>query len=162
VTQEELELKRKKKREYIREWRKKNPEKQRAIRKRGHLKFKERENADSRKWFVINKDKSVELAIKWKAANPDKLIKYKLTSRTKKYGINSAIYKEMLENQKGLCAICGKEAPKGNQFHIDHDHKTGIVRGLLCSFCNLGIGQLKHSIEILISAIEYLKINASK
>jgi hypothetical protein len=63
----------------------------------------------------------------------------KTTKRDKylrsKYSITEAIYKNMLAAQGGVCAICSR-APKGLNLNVDHDHKTGQVRGLLCFFCN--------------------------
>ena len=61
----------------------------------------------------------------------------------------------MFAEQDGLCAICRQ---KGGQkgIGVDHDHETDAVRGLLCTRCNIGIGQLKHSIQLLAAAIQYL------
>jgi hypothetical protein len=53
----------------------------------------------------------------------------------KRYGISSVEYDAMLEEQCGVCAICGKP-PKKNRLHVDHDHDTGRIRGLLCVACN--------------------------
>lgn len=74
-------------------------------------------------------------------------------------------YHKMFEKQHGVCAICGKpetrKAPQTNgricRLHIDHDHKTGKVRGLLCSRCNIGLGHFMDNIEFLLKAIRYLK-----
>lgn len=58
----------------------------------------------------------------------------------KHYGITSAEYDELLKKQNGLCAIC-KEPPSGNTLlHVDHDHRTGDVRGLLHPTCNMSLG----------------------
>lgn len=65
--------------------------------------------------------------------------------------------------QDGLCAICKAPEtpePKGN-LHVDHDHTSGRVRGLLCFPCNAGLGSFKDDIERLEAAIEYLKMYAS-
>jgi len=63
----------------------------------------------------------------------------------------------MLEEQGGLCAIC-RAAPAA---HVDHDHATGKVRGLLCFNCNGGLGQFKDRIQVLEAAIGYLREHAS-
>ena len=68
------------------------------------------------------------------------------------------------EKQKPMCKICGKsvhKAPenskdKKNQAVIDHDHKTGKLRGLLCHQCNVGIGNFKDDIYRMLNAILYL------
>ena len=58
-------------------------------------------------------------------------------------------------NQEGLCAICGlPETDK--RFCVDHNHKTGVVRGLLCANCNKGLGHFFDSIESLEKAKSYL------
>lgn len=70
---------------------------------------------------------------------------------------------EMRERQQGRCAICGtreEDAPK-RRLHVDHDHTTNVVRGLLCSQCNIGIGQFKDDPVRMLAAIEYLKRAAS-
>lgn len=51
------------------------------------------------------------------------------------YGITSRQYAQMLKVQRGRCAICSAK-PKQRRLHVDHDHKTGVVRGLLCYYCN--------------------------
>lgn len=76
----------------------------------------------------------------------------------RKYNLTPDDYKRMLEHQYGQCAICKTEEPGGNskRFHIDHDHKTGNVRGLLCSRCNKMIGIAGDDLSVLRGAIEYL------
>jgi len=74
-------------------------------------------------------------------------------------------YDELLVKQNYKCAICkgyeesiaGKRNNDKRRLAIDHNHITGQIRGLLCSFCNKGLGHLKDNIEILESAIAYLK-----
>lgn len=74
----------------------------------------------------------------------------------KLYGITAADFDRMLEAQRHCCAICG-DALRPCSTHIDHDHATGRVRGVLCSRCNQGIGLLRESQTILAAAAEYLK-----
>lgn len=76
------------------------------------------------------------------------------SQRIKKYGVSEKDYEQMLLSHNNLCAICNKPSPR--TLHIDHDHKTGQVRGLLCSTCNTGIGLFKDDISVLNSAIAYL------
>jgi|APGre2960657404_1045060.scaffolds.fasta_scaffold55603_2 hypothetical protein len=77
-----------------------------------------------------------------------------------KYKITEQKYFEILEKQIGLCAICESDSPgrKGSKnFTVDHDHTTMEVRGLLCHPCNVMLGLAKDSIEVLETAIKYLK-----
>jgi hypothetical protein len=79
--------------------------------------------------------------------------------------ISKEIYFDLMEIQKGLCAICNKAeevsiSVKNNnkkRLAIDHCHKTGAIRGLLCHKCNVSLGAFQDSILILQSAVDYLK-----
>lgn len=76
----------------------------------------------------------------------------------RKYGISIDEYELMLVHQNNKCLICAKDQTKEQQaFAVDHCHKTGKIRGLLCCSCNRGIGYLKDSIQNLHSAIQYLE-----
>ena len=75
-----------------------------------------------------------------------------------KYGITEEEYLRIYEIQKNKCAICGKDF-SGKRLYIDHEHKTGKIRGLLCGRCNTGIGMFDDNIDNLLSAIKYLNDN---
>jgi len=64
-------------------------------------------------------------------------------------------YDRLIKSQRGQCAIC-LEAFKGAP-HVDHDHATGLVRGLLCMQCNQAIGKFRDDTSILERAVAYLK-----
>ena len=76
------------------------------------------------------------------------------------YGITETDYQKMLEEQNGVCAICGINATIRKGAHIrlsvDHCHDTGKVRGLLCNRCNHAIGVFKDDPTLLKKAMEYL------
>lgn len=75
-----------------------------------------------------------------------------------RYGITLEDYERKLEEQSGRCAICETTEPGGiGTFHVDHDHKTGAVRDLLCFSCNTVLGRFDDNIELLEKAIDYLK-----
>jgi len=78
----------------------------------------------------------------------------------RKYGITLDIYNEMAKAQDYKCKICSTAKPgtRVNRFSVDHCHKTGIVRGLLCGACNRALGQFKDSPEFLRNAADYLEI----
>jgi hypothetical protein len=75
------------------------------------------------------------------------------------YGLTIEQYEEKWLQQDGKCEICKKECPVYGQYrmHIDHDHKTGKVRGLLCASCNVVLGQSKDSTEVLENSAAYLR-----
>jgi len=94
-------------------------------------------------------------------------------SRNIKYGIDSFVFDELSKQQEYKCAICGRNPyqhsvavldkrtgkPRShpyNVLNIDHDHTTGVIRGLLCSACNRAIGFFGDDIERLKKAVEYL------
>ncbi len=79
--------------------------------------------------------------------------KYKLRA---KYGITPEAYDSLLNEQKGVCAICERTSPDGRRLHVDHCHETNRVRGLLCHDCNRGIGMFRDEKKLLKKAAEYL------
>ncbi len=70
-----------------------------------------------------------------------------------KYGVDVFEVEELVADQRGLCPICGTESPE----HVDHDHRTGTIRGVLCAACNAGLGQLGDDPTIVRKAIDYLR-----
>jgi hypothetical protein len=74
------------------------------------------------------------------------------------YGFTPEAFDQMLESQGHRCAICGTDTPGGKgAWHVDHDHDTGAVRGLLCHHCNTAIGNLKDDPELLRKAANYIE-----
>lgn len=70
------------------------------------------------------------------------------------YGITLEDFDRMMSDQRNSCAICHELLVKPC---VDHDHETGVVRGLLCSNCNSGLGMFKDDIRLLAGAIVYLE-----
>ena len=96
--------------------------------------------------------------------NPEARAKWLLYSwrsmLRERYGINEQQYLAILASQDGGCALCGAEKAAEGQhrrLHVDHCHVTGMVRGLLCSNCNNGIGRFKDDPGLLRAAAEYLE-----
>lgn len=127
----------------------------------------------------IHKDFAIETVI-CKSCNQEKYLTEFITSKRKntcnicyknkkildrrinKYGINSEDYSKIYKKQNGLCLICQKPEADiyGNLLAIDHDHKTGKVRGLLCRKCNSALGLLKDDINNIKRAVSYLRKNS--
>ncbi|MGE6697451.1 endonuclease VII domain-containing protein [Hyphomonas sp. NPDC076900] len=76
--------------------------------------------------------------------------------------VDFKFYHEALSRQNHCCAICGSKlnSSRYTKFAIDHCHRSGKVRGLLCTHCNTGIGLFKESPERLSAALRYLQIHA--
>ena len=95
-----------------------------------------------------------EKAKKWRLKNKSKTQDYRFRNL---YGITLEEYGRMFETQNAGCAICGEVRDKSKMLCVDHCHKTGKVRGLLCEKHNWLLGNANDSIQILESAIKYLK-----
>lgn len=86
---------------------------------------------------------------------------YKLKSRNRmlkrQYNIDIIQYNELFSLQNGKCAICvqGRFTNKNKHFHVDHDHQTGKIRGLLCYKCNWYMADIDKNPEIVYNLIKY-------
>jgi hypothetical protein len=110
-----------------------------------------------RKWYEQNRESEKERNKVYYEANKEKVIK-RTSKRSLKsrYNLTPEDFLKMVEYQQGVCAICKKPPKEGRNLDIDHNHKTGKVRGLLCNNCNRGLGHLQDSKELLHSALVYL------
>jgi len=100
-------------------------------------------NRDERPWRLAHK-KEIALAMR--------KTKLKWT-----FGLTLEAYEKMYKEQKGCCAICGRNRSEFKiALSVDHDHKTKKIRGLLCHDCNTGLGKFKDSIFTLNLACDYL------
>jgi hypothetical protein len=127
------EIGRQKKREYalahsaeavvrVREWRKRNPDAHRIQSRADHQRHREKRLSRGREHYY------------------ETLYKQKIRKLLVKYGLDAEAYEKLFEKQKGLCALC-ESNPGPGKLVVDHDHKTGRVRGLLCRPCNLAIAK---------------------
>lgn len=92
----------------------------------------------------------------WKQANPRPEAARKNQLKMK-FGITPEDFSTMLVAQGGVCAICKGDNPiSTKQFHVDHDHKTGKIRSILCHHCNTGLGHFKDSPVLLRTAADYI------
>lgn len=94
---------------------------------------------------------------KWRKANPDK---QHATDIKRLYGLSIEDYNAMLVEQNMKCAICDKQhdpSIKRGRLYVDHCHKTGKIRALLCAVHNSMLGYAEDDIETLEKAIAYLK-----
>jgi hypothetical protein len=66
-------------------------------------------------------------------------------------------YDFLVDQQAGECGICGHRPEGGRKLYIDHDHDTGVIRGLLCQRCNTGIGMLGDDLSMIERAARYLR-----
>jgi len=110
--------------------------------------------------YYIQRDTKAKdgIAMRSKCKQCDEERKYKAHIK-KTYGITFEVYTEMFDSQKGCCKICTSRISNSRtgRLFVDHCHKTGTVRGLLCSSCNHGLGLFKDSPTLLKKAIAYLE-----
>lgn len=121
----------------------KNKRAARAYRQKHKVKHRKRQLA----W--IKKNKEQYLLVQHRAAK-----KWRLETR---YGLTVEKFFKILKKQKARCAMCREKFSCSKHTHVDHDHETGKVRGLLCAACNRGMGFLRDSITIFKQGIRYLK-----
>jgi hypothetical protein len=129
-----------------------------------HCWCRECTNFKAKEWRKKNPKKVAANSKKWREQNAERAAALRRRGHLKSlYGLSPEDYEKALSEQRGCCAICGAaehaSKTRGGQhrFHIDHDHKTGRVRGLLCANCNRMIGQAKESVDVLWEAIAYLE-----
>lgn len=108
-------------------------------------------------WRKKNKSQYNNYIAFWRSRNPTK---QHATDIKRHYGLTGPEYEQLLKDQNNSCWIClASHNPdqKRGRLYVDHDHKTGKVRGLLCGGCNSALGHFKDNVEILEKAIQYLK-----
>lgn len=109
------------------------------------------------KWYAANREKANRQANESharvrKARSPEQRHDAHLRAT---YGINRDDYLRMLDEQGGKCLICDSPEPRGpKSWHVDHCHKTGKIRGLLCNMCNPRLGWHETYLEKIVA---YLK-----
>jgi hypothetical protein len=125
-----------------------------------------KEKKRRREYEQLHREKYRLIRQHWREKNR---ARFQATSRAhalKKYGISVQDYDQLLESQGDVCAVCAGPQPKRKSrtgklvdavFCVDHNHVTGEVRGLLCTSCNLVLGNSKDNPGVLRSAIAYLE-----
>lgn len=118
---------------------------------------RDRERANYHKYAKVRRERQKKF---WAALpKAERVRRQRQYSLVAEHGCNLAHFNKMLKRQKGVCALCKKE-PSGKRtkvLQVDHDHKTGKIRGLLCNECNTALGRLGDNIKGLMRAINYLK-----
>lgn len=117
---------------------------------------RDRQREYNRDWCLRNKDRLT-------AKRRENSFEKKKYDTLRKYGLTYEGYQRMMLQQEGACKICkflfddSIESKYPDKPHVDHDHRTGKVRGLLCLSCNHGLGKFKDSVTLLVEAIAYLE-----
>lgn len=119
-----------------------------------YLKNTEKINQATKAYYKNNTEKVNAITKAYYTANSEKSFASKLKHN---YQMTVKDYYLLLEQQNGVCAICGRECLTGERLSVDHSHTSGRVRGLLCRKCNSALGLFNDSPATLSKALEYLK-----
>lgn len=117
-----------------------------------------------REYYAKNRFKIIDQTADWTARNRESRQAY---NRRRDFGLEHDDFMAMMEDQSGLCAICGIDMESARQImptgwtrtgvNVDHCHESGLVRGLLCSPCNKGLGQFRDNPDAMRAAAEYVE-----
>jgi hypothetical protein len=124
--------------------------------------------------YVANPAPAKARARRWQQANPERVNEYYRARRLepevkrreraghlkRKYGMTIEQYDAMLEAQGGGCFICARPPREDISLHVDHDHSTGKVRGILCFRCNNALADFQEDVRLLAKAANYLDRHA--
>lgn len=134
------------------EWRTRRNDRQRERRAANLERFRQNE----KRYRDANKEKRRLAGHARYHANPEYFAIYSRRRILRNRGLTEESYLALKARQGFACAICSAPFPEKPEPHIDHDHSTGVVRGLLCGPCNQGIGLLRESPGLLERAAAYL------
>lgn len=108
-------------------------------------------------WNAANKDHRREYNKQWAARNPERRRASKIKST---YGLDKEAHAALRGSQNGCCAACAEPLQGGRREAVDHHHETGVVRGILCCWCNKALGHARESTDRLRALAAYLETNS--
>jgi Recombination endonuclease VII len=138
-----------------------DPEKIKASRARHWAKIKDdpivkaKNIEKTRKWYKENRERAL-INKKRRNSIPEVKFRRRNNAHLKLYGISLMQREALFVAQGSKCGICNTENP-GLRWELDHCHKSGLIRGILCSGCNLLLGHGRDDPKVLAAAIEYLE-----
>jgi hypothetical protein len=122
-----------------------------------------------RVWYRANRERVIANVVAWQRDNKERYNARQREYREshpdrdwpaylrRNFGLTVDEYEAFVAAHDSRCAICDAEPPEGKRHHLDHDHESGAVRGLLCVRCNNGLGQFRESPALLQRAADYLE-----
>jgi hypothetical protein len=122
--------------------------------------------------YRLNRDQGIARVRAWQRAHPERVRARRENNRNRtnakpreihlrnKFGLTPAQYDDILEAQGGVCALCDAPPTQGISLHVDHDHRTGEIRGLLCVRCNNALGVFREHPDLLRRAARYVTADA--
>ncbi len=128
--------------------------------------------ARRKEWYRHNREREIARVRMWQQANPERLKASRQRNRAtrnrkmreihlrNKFGLTPDEYERILDQQAGVCALCEYPPTPGISLHVDHDHATGEIRGLLCVRCNNALGLFREDPDLLKRAARYVTADA--
>lgn len=104
-------------------------------------------------WALANRERGLDRH-RMRRTDPT----YRLREALRIHGLSIEDFDALVASQNNKCAICGAPPPESQRLHVDHDHSTGRVRGLLCGHCNKALGLFRDDPEVILRAVHYLGI----
>jgi hypothetical protein len=129
---------------------------------------KECHSLRAKDWYAKNRERSIAYVKRWQQENKERVNAFRRARNATRrqeireghlkrtFGLTLAEYAAILEAQGCGCAICGDVPEEGKSLHVDHDHDTRRIHGLLCFRCNGGLGQFSDDIDRLATAMAYI------
>lgn len=145
-----------------RRWRARHPEAARANSAKWHAANPDKSKAANARWRAENAERHKRNQQKWVRDNREKARAMWRKKGHKAAGIDPVQAAAVLAAHGGACDCCGRNSHSGKGWSVDHDHQTGRIRGVLCSPCNLAIGQLGDTLEGVLRAVKYLSTGPMK
>jgi len=126
---------------------------------------RQRRNDKQREWRKNNPEKRKKYKLKWHQDNPGVNVTMGWRRRIwRNFGLTPEDYDNLLSQQENVCAICKEPEKKLTldgvpmRLSVDHCHKCNTIRGLLCGRCNVMLGQMEEDEELLLNALEYIRV----
>jgi len=142
---------------YAKKYRKENAEKRKKQAKQYYEENHKRIHKYQKQYREDNREQIRERDSQYYKENIEAIKEYSRKWHLKdKFNLSHEDWLKIWNNQNGKCAICKIVFPTPSDACVDHDHKTGKIRGLLCIKCNAGIGYLNDDPKITSMATEYL------
>ncbi len=130
-------------------------------------------SARRKAWYADSRAREIARVRAWQQANHEYYLRKQAEYRARvtrdhrsghlkrKFDLTLDEYEGILEGQNRACAICGEPPSERIALHVDHDHGTGEIRGLLCVRCNNALGLFRENTDVLRRAIRYVRSEAS-
>ena len=128
-------------------------------------------NARRLKRYRRNREREIARVRAWQKANPERVKAWRQKNRARvlrklreihlrnKFGLTVQEYAGILQAQSGVCALCECPPTPGISLHVDHNHGTGEIRGLLCVRCNNALGLFREDPDLLRRAARYVTLD---